>query len=164
MNAARPLLALAAAAALAVACGSGGTQPSGPASGTLTVNFQTLSAAVETDTLLAFVFDAADAADLCHELEAARRTQQAWPVAPLATSPPFSPCGDVPSLPAVTFGDRAIVVVGQAAGKDVLIGCQREAVSQDDTQTPITLIPIDLMPPKASTCTSLAQFCARQCK
>ncbi len=137
---------------------------SGPQSGQFTIDFPSTPAAVMTDSLQAFVFDSADATNLCHELVSARSAQNKWLATPLAKSDPFPPCKLITSpgsvtLPPTHFGERAIVVVGQSGGTDILIGCRRVTFGDEDVPTVITLTLIGQMGLKPTSCTTLREHC-----
>jgi hypothetical protein len=145
----------------------GGSDDSSTEAAMFTVSFPSFAAAVATDSLQVSIFDAQNSPDLCHELVRARTAGSTLPSQPLVTGERFTPCqaGQV-KLPPVTFGDRALLVVGESAGKDVLIGCQHVTMSAGQTELPIPLalaaIGTEGMAP--TTCRTLRDHCDGRCR
>jgi len=143
--------------------------PGSPETVPFTVGFPTVQAATNTDGLLVYVFDATSASPaFCSELISSRNTANRWPVAPLATSKAFAPCQlqsapDSVTLPPVSFGERAVVVVGQSAGSDLLIGCQRTVLGQEDLDLTISLIAVPRAVLNPAKCKTLREHCDNAC-
>jgi len=159
------------AAASMVAC----SKDDGPADGKFTVDFPSVAEAVSVDKIQVFVFDAQDNPDLCHQLVQGRSTGGQFPtevnkrpVVQLATPVTFAVCDLVKSpdsvtLPAVTFGDRAVVVVGTSLNQDKLIGCQPVTTGAGDLDKPIPLSVIGDTDLTHSSCQTLRQHCDGNC-
>jgi len=148
-----------------------------PEQGTLNINFTSAQAAVVTETLTTFVFDATGSPNLCLQLVSARssaQVQPAWPVAPIATGPTVTTCDMLTrpvGLPPVSFGERAVAVLGfSSTGAEWMIGCTQLSLGEGNFPLPITMVPIhstvnNLPGPfnqalAGTKCTTLGQYCA----
>jgi hypothetical protein len=161
----RPIVPLVCVGVTATGC----LREASPHQGQFTVDFPSTAAAIQTDSLEVYVFASSDATatTFCHELVSARAAQNTWSVQPLSTTT-FPPCSVVTapgsvSLPVADFGDRAIVIVGRASGKDLLIGCQRVTLGEGDLPIPIPLSLIGTTPVAPTTCTTVHDHCEGKC-
>jgi hypothetical protein len=163
---ARKLSALTVGTALLLAaCGS--KQAASPSTGSYTISFPSTAAAVATETVKVYVFDAADGgASLCPSLVLARRSNQALPTVVLEAAP-VSPCDLAAGQGQVTipYGARAILAVAQKGGTDFLVGCAIENIGEGSTQVPVQLaLSSTTVDVPATTCASLGDHCGGRCK
>lgn len=164
----RSVLAFVSISAVMVAsCTAGEADPS---TGTYTVAFPSVAAAVSTDTVQLFLFDppasGADRINFCQNLIAARKRGDAL----RPTSAPASPvniCELLLGRKPVTlpYGEKAILAVAQRKAKDVMIGCTIQTIGSGNALLPIPLALIDVaVPVPETTCLSVGDFCDRKCQ
>jgi hypothetical protein len=153
---------------LVLACTSG-SSASSPSGGTYTITFPSTAAAVATDSVQVLVFDAGqDAAGVehvCPGLVQLRRTHQQLPPR-LLEAPPASPCDLLGGTGTVTipYGSRALLAVAERGGRDFLIGCSIENVTQNSELSPIDLTLIDDQTTVPATgCAKSSDFCQHKC-
>ncbi len=164
----------AAAAALLVATGVSacGDKAGDPTTGTYTVEFPSVAAAVASDTLQILVFDVSSdkRVTLCGELLQRRRNREALP-ARLVEGPATRVCDARTGKGSITvgYGDRAFLAVTVRDGQDFLLGCAIQNVGDGDAPAKIYLALASARvtvsgdkPPTA--CTSLSEFCDGRCK
>lgn len=159
-------LAVAAATALFVGCGTGGGgEPTSRASYTL--HFPSTEAAVVTDLIKVQVFDAKGEPALCQSLVHQRVSQQTLP-APILDVTPVRLCdllanGGAYPL-AFPYGERAVLVVGTRGDADFLVGCTQVTATgaQFDVPIALSLVAGDVLPP-STTCTTLEDHCGGKC-
>jgi hypothetical protein len=153
---------------LTLACTSG-TSASSPSGGTYTITFPSTAAAVASDSVQVLVFDAgkdsASVEDLCPNLVLMRKNNQQLPPR-LLEVPPASPCDLLGGSGTMTipYGSHALLAVAEREGKDFLIGCAIENVTQNSELSPIDLTLVDdqsTVP--ATTCAQLSAFCQNKC-
>jgi hypothetical protein len=153
---------LAAAAMVLVACGS----DKGPTN--YTINFPSVAAAVETDSVQLFVFDASgqDPKSICEQLVLKVKSSQDLGTR-LVTGPAVTPCDLAAGAKPVTipFGDRALLAVGTKGGATLLAGCTFETVGDGTLPVSISLGIVNTsVEVKSSTCSKLSDFCAGHCQ
>lgn len=152
--------------ASAVAACASETAPPTPAE--LRVQFPSTAAAVSTESLQVLVFDH-DATGGCLELVQKRRTNQPLPPA-LVTAGPTPSCeffaGAAPNV-RVDYGARSVLIIGQRAAQDWLIGCTEAQVGDEGGVSPLVQVPLTLasrtVSVPATTCTTLGDHCANRC-
>jgi hypothetical protein len=151
-----------AGAAVVVACAA---PSSGPSAGTYTLAFPSTAAAVATDTVQLFVFEAPASAEeragFCESLIQGRKRKD--PQRPLATNQPVNICELLLGRKPITlaYGDRAILALAQRRGADFLVGCTLQSLGDGDAVTPIDLALVDVGNPVPETsCNSVGDFCA----
>jgi hypothetical protein len=128
-----------------------------------TINFPSVAAAVQTDSVQLFVFDAKgqDPKAICEQLVLKVKSNQDLGTR-LVTGPAVSPCelasGAKPvSIP---FGDRALLAVGTKGGATLLAGCTFETVGDGSLPVSISLGVVNTaVEVKPSTCAKLSDFC-----
>jgi hypothetical protein len=154
------------AAALILALGCSSSSSSGPTTGTYTLAFPSIAAAVAAEQVQVLVFDAADAGlTTCTDLVIARRSKQALPPT-IAESTLVTPCdmaagrGQV----SVSYGPRAVLAVAERGGADYLIGCAVQQVGAGNAQVPVQLaLATTTVAVPPTTCASLTDHCANRC-
>ncbi len=151
-------------AALVVACSAEAT----PSTGSYTVNFPSVAAAVATDTVQLFVFDAKgqDPNSVCSELMLKVKSKQDLGPS-ILTGPAVAPCDLAAGAKAITipYGEKAIVALGQSGGVTLLAGCVQETVGTGNLPISVSLgIVSTKTSVKATTCTKLSDFCSQACK
>jgi hypothetical protein len=141
--------------------------PSPPAAGQYQIDFPSVLAAVDSDSVEVYQFDATQAGADCLSLMVARSAKAALPAAPalLADTGAVDTCSLTPdggSL-GVTFGQRSLLVVTQRCGQDLLLGCAQTdfAVGSGPVTVYLALSKIGQLP--ANGCTSLSQKCGGGC-
>jgi hypothetical protein len=152
-----------AAAILIVACGS--------TEGTInyTVNFPSVAAAVETDSVQLYVFDMAgqDPKSFCEQLVLQVKSNQDLPTkGRLVTGPAITPCNLAAGAQPIsmTYGDRALLAVGTQGGMTTVAGCTVETVGQGTLPVSISLGVVNTaVAVKPSGCSKLSDFCAGRC-
>lgn len=137
----------------------------GPSPGTYTLNFPSTAAAVATDTVQLFVFDApktpAARSGFCQELIQARKRKE--PQRPVTSNQPVNICELLQGRKPITidYGDRAILALAQRRGVDFMIGCTLQTLGDGDAPIPIDLGLLDVGNPVPDTdCSSVGDFCA----
>ncbi len=151
-------------AALVVACSAEAT----PSSGTYTVNFPSVAAAVATDTVQLFVFDAKgqDPNSVCSELMLKVKSKQDLGPS-ILTGPAITPCDLAAGAKSITipYGEKAIVALGQSGNVTLLAGCVEETVGAGNLPIAISVGIVNTKASvKSTTCTKLSDFCTQQCK
>ena len=151
-------------AALAAACSA----EAAPSSGTYTVNFPSVAAAVATDSVQLMVFDAKgqDPNSVCADLMLkVKSNQDLGPT--VLTGPAVAPCDLAAGAKAVTipYGEKAIVALGTSGGVTLLAGCVEETVGAGNLPVSVSLGIVNTKASvKSTTCTKLSDFCSQKCK
>ncbi len=148
-----------------VACSAKDAAP--PSTGTYTITFPSTAAAVASDGVKVYVFDAADGgAQLCPSLVLARKSNQALPT-PLVEAALVPTCelsagkGQV----TISYGARAVLAVAQKNNADFLIGCAIQNVGEGSTQVPVQLaLASTTLDVPATKCATLGDHCAARCQ
>jgi hypothetical protein len=158
----RTLLGAAPFAASLLACAAAAD---GPSPGTYTLKFPSTAAAVATDAVQLYVFDAptspSERAGFCQTLIQARKRKD--PQTSRTTNPSVNMCELLQGRQPITieYGARAILAVAQRRGSDFMIGCTLQTLGDGDALTPIALTLIDVgNPVPETTCTSVGDFCS----
>jgi hypothetical protein len=146
------------------ALAAGGCEPE-PSKATYSLSFPSAQAASVIDKIELRVYDGDEAA-VCNELTQKRLSRQALP-SPLESPVDTTPCellsGGAPELE-ISYGARALLVIGRRGNDDVLIGCTRFEAEEDRFDVPVLLTlagPGVTLP--ATTCTALSAKCAGRC-
>jgi hypothetical protein len=133
-----------------------------------TINFPSVAAAVQTDSVQLFVFDGSgqDPKSFCEQLVLKVKSSQDLGTR-LVTGPAVSPCdlaaGAKPV--SISFGDRALLAVGTKGGATLLAGCTFETVGDGTLPVSISLGIVNTsVQVNASMCSKLSDFCAGSCK
>ncbi|WP_394829713.1 hypothetical protein [Pendulispora albinea] len=138
------------------------------------MNFPSAQAAMVTQKMTTYVFDATNLPNLCHELVAKRVSAAGtWPVAPIAESSSSSTCDVLRSpssakIPPVPFGQRAVAIIGFGNdGNAVMIGCTHLTTGAGNFQVPVSLTAIDpdnfKLRVEGVKCSRFVQFCEGNC-
>lgn len=158
---------LVAFALLVVGAGACSASPDGPSTGTYSIQFPSTEAAVATDTVQVFVFDApkpSDRATYCQSLIQGRRRKD--PQKPLYQSTPVNICELLQGRRPITvsYGEKAVMAVGQRGAVDFLIGCVIQTFGDGDAPLDIDLTLVDLGQPVPETdCKSVSAACQEKC-
>ncbi len=168
------LLACAPLSGLLVACSSSSSAGSGdagaapPVQGSYTIEFPSLSVAVDSDSVLVYVFPAGDATTQCLDLIITQKgggtlPTPLFPVQPVPICSLDSADGGADGL-SLGFGSYAVLVVAQKGGADVAIGCAQQTITAASPNITVSVdndIPNVVVPP--TSCTSLSAFCGGSC-
>jgi hypothetical protein len=160
---ARAFALSAAAGVAALACSA----KSDPSPVSYTLQFPSTAAAVYTDSIVLSVFDAPSGparATFCSNLVQKKRSGQELG-ARMGEVQLGNVCEarDQKRPLTVDYGEVALLVVGQHSGTDTYIGCSLQTVGDGNLPVPLYLTPIHDREPPVTTCTSVTQFCNRQC-
>lgn len=163
----RPVVRRAAAALVGGLAALAGCGDSAPSNGSYSLVFPSVAAAVASESVQVFVFDAPanKRATLCSELISARRTRR--PLNPLTQGPAVRVCDAQSGQGELTvgYGDRAFLAVALRQGEDFLIGCALENVGTGDAPTKVFLAPASTkVTVPATTCSTLSDACGGRCK
>lgn len=154
-------------AALTALVSLSGCGDAAPSKGSYTVVFPSVAAAVASESIQVFVFDApADKrTSVCSELVSLRRTRR--PLQPLAEGPVVRVCDATTGEGELTvgYGDRAFLVVATRQGEDFLVGCAIQNVGTGDAPAKVFLAPASTKTAvPVTTCTTLSDACGGRCK
>lgn len=156
-------------AALLAACSSS-TTPGQAVTGTYTVTFPSVAAAVATNKLQVYVFDESDGSNQCGSLVQKQKAGAQLPATVVASSPvsicSFENASSTSNNLGVPFGTYEVMVVAlDATGADFLIGCtsQTFSASQATVSVPLTFASSQTSVPPTS-CSSLSQHCSSGCQ
>ena len=163
------LVAVLGACLALVGCGSD-TDSSGPSAAAYRIEFPSTAAAVASETVQVFVFDATDASSKgtdCLTLVIKRKSKAALPGA-LAQSVPAAPCellsGSKGGISGVTYGSRSFLAVTQRGDDDFFLGCSLAEVSDGGPPVEIPLAPAGPTVSVPDTdCTELSEKCSGGC-
>jgi hypothetical protein len=139
-----------------------------PSTGSYTVNFPSVAAAVATDGVQVFVFDAkgTDSSSLCAELLLKVKSNQDLGVKQV-TGPTQTPCDLAAGSSPITipYGNKALLAVGTSGGVTLLAGCTQETVGAGSLPVSISLGIVNTTASVGTTtCTRLSDFCSQKCK
>jgi len=152
---------------LALVAGACSSEPDGPSTGTYAIHFPSTEAAVATDTVQIFVFDApkpGERASYCQSLIQGRRRKD--PQKPVYQNTPVNICELLQGRRPITvsYGEKAVMAVGQRGAVDFLIGCVIQTFGDGDAPLDIDLTLVDLGQPVPETdCKSVSAACQEKC-